>query len=144
MTRFRHWRTAIIAALTAFSLLVVTPVAMAQSRQMTLVGWHKCGTFKGTLTWNGWHWYWGLVSHFARPRVHLEGTLYSTCRGYSTVYLSYFDGFDRNWPSSSVAAHGKLSVDIGHSTLENPQSIAVAVCTASIKPRGWYCRTRYL
>jgi hypothetical protein len=151
MTRFGRGRTAIVAALTALSLLAVTPVAMAQSRPVTVVGWHKCGTFRGTMSWNGWHtwwtgpWYFPYAHfHLQKAGIHLNGRLYSTCRGDSTVYLSYFDGLDRNYASGSVAGRaGSTKVTAGHLAIETPQGIAVAVCTSSIKPRGWYCRTDY-
>jgi hypothetical protein len=147
MKRLRLAHAAIVAASMAFFLLAATPAAMAATkRHVVVVGWHKCGTFQGDVSWHGWQYTLGFpISHLHNPSIQLQGVLSSRCRGSTSVWLSFFALYNQNYLEGNVAGPlARTTIDKAHRETLSPASIAVAVCTKPIKPKGWHCVTDYI
>lgn len=81
-TRFTALLAGIAASLGVFGL-AVTPAALA-SPNATVSPRVQCGGFNGHVAWSPW---------WQSAYIHVWGTVWSNCRSYTTLDLSYDSGF---------------------------------------------------
>jgi hypothetical protein len=110
--------------------VVATPVALA-SPHATVSPRVRCGGFNGHIEWTG------TVSVI--PYIQVWGKVWSTCRSYTTLELSYEQGFSSATQEAGTTfgfGHDSEGVNYGAEDLGNAPVGHISVKVCSTYPSG--------